>query len=92
MSAIKDGTPSTDVFKAFFQAEKTRKADAHAKLQQGFDASAGAHGQPKDVPAQTFESVVAAAMAEGKTRGQATAEAANNFPDLHADYVARQKK
>lgn len=92
MSAIKDGTPSSDVFKAFFQAEKGRKAEAHAKLLAGLGESAGAVGQPKDQPAETFEGKVAALMAEGKTRGQATAEAANNFPELHAAFIARQQK
>lgn len=92
MSAIKDGTPSADVFKAFFQAEKGRKAEAHANLLAGLGESAGASGQSKDQPAETFEGKVAALMAEGKTRGQATAEAANNFPELHAAYIARQQK
>lgn len=92
MSAIKDGTPSADVFKAFFHAEKGRKAEAHAKLLEGLGESAGAVGQPKDQPAETFEGKVAALMAEGKTRGQATAEAANNFPELHAAFIARQQK
>ena len=92
MSAIKDGTPSADVFKAFFQAEKSRKADAHAKLEKDLGESAGASGQPKEAPAQTFESVVEAAMAEGMSRGKAVAAAANKYPELHADYVARQQK
>ena len=92
MSAIKDGTPSADVFKAFFQAEKGRKAEAHAKLLEGLGETAGANGKQKAEDVQTFESVVTGLMADGKTRGAATAEAANKYPELHADYVARQQK
>jgi hypothetical protein len=92
MAAIKDGTPSDSVFKAFFEAEKGRKAEAHKKMLEGLGESAGGTGKQKVEDVQTFETVVAGLMAEGKTRGAATAEAANKYPELHADYVARQQK
>lgn len=92
MAAIKDGTPSASVFKAFFETEKGRKAEAHSKMLEGLGGSAGGTGKQKAEDVQTFETVVAGLMAEGKTRGAATAEAANKYPELHADYVARQQK
>lgn len=92
LQAIKDGTPSAAVYKQFFEASKQHAIEAQAALSETLSDHVGASGQPKDVPTETFETVVAALMSEGKTRGQATVAAATKFPDLHADYIARQQK
>lgn len=92
IQAIKDGTPSAAVYKQFFEASKQHAIEAQAALSETLSDHVGASGQPKDVPTETFETVVAALMSEGKTRGQATVAAATKFPDLHADYIARQQK
>jgi len=93
MSAIKDGTPSADVFKAFFQAEKGRKADAHAALLAGLGDSAGAAGQQKQAESHgDFESLVAKEVESGKTRGQAMKAVQAAHPESHKQWLDAMNK
>ena len=42
-----------------------------------------------DPPAGSFEAKVQELVAAGKTKGRAIRQAAQNFPELHRDYLAR---
>ena len=68
-------------------AEKTLRVQhqqAQAAAPAPVDAALPPDPQPRD-----FETCVADAMAQGKTRGQAIAAVASAQPDLHRAYLAR---
>lgn len=94
MAAIQDGTPAAQVYKGLFEASKQKTvlalSDMHAILGDHAGA-AGASVKDRDPKAETFESKVAAYMAEGKTKGQATEAAATNFPELHSQWLSARK-
>ena len=94
LSSIKAGTPSADVYKAFFKASKDQRIDARTNLQKSLEADvAGATGQAKaagETPA--FMATVDAYQKEkGCTRTQALSACAAEYPAEHRTWLDSQK-
>ncbi|MFA4904466.1 MAG: hypothetical protein WC600_17165 [Desulfobaccales bacterium] len=90
LKAIKEGTGFGEMVKLSRQAEKEGKAKTLAEMRKGAPTALG------QVPAssgdgETFEAKVQQLMAGQKlSRAKAIIQAARDFPELHADYIARQ--
>ena len=90
LEAIKTGTAAAETFKRFYQAEKEGRDQALADMQKGAPTPLGQTTPPAG-GGETFEAKVQQFMdGEKLSRGQAIKQAAREYPELHAAYIARQ--
>jgi capsid assembly protease len=89
--AIENGMTAGEAYKAFFEAEKAKKADALAGMAAGATKPVG-HQIPSNPmtagdAAVKYEAEVVRLMGEGKSRGQAVTAIAKSNPDMAEAYL-----
>ena len=89
LEAVKTGAAAAETFKRFFQAEKEGRAQALDDMRQSAPPPLGQ--QPPAAGGETFEAKVHQLMDGQKlSRAKAIKQAAREFPELHAAYIAQQ--
>ena len=91
LKAIESGTGFAEMVKLSRQAEKEGRAKTLAELEAGAVKPMG-QVAPVNPQAGTFEAKVEQLMAEKKlSRGEATKQAAREFPELHEAFIKGQQ-